>query len=172
MLRLGLGLHAGQGNCAALPGQGPGRRRPEGQGHVRWRWRAEILAEVGAQPAQGEREARPRGHAQHVCQHAQVEGEGCLAAQARTQMGQAARGLRVLPGPFELQVGGMELQGRPGKASSPRHRPSTASSHLPISFLTRRAATAEGKPCTMSTISLGMRKWAQPVRSLPHLVSN
>lgn len=68
-------------------------------------WQAELLAEVGAQPAQGEREARPGRRAQHVRQHPQVESEGGLAAQARCHVRQAARGLRVLPGPLELRAG-------------------------------------------------------------------
>uniref|UniRef100_A0A480GHJ5 Structure-specific endonuclease subunit SLX1 n=1 Tax=Sus scrofa TaxID=9823 RepID=A0A480GHJ5_PIG len=63
------------------------------------------------------------------------------------------------------------------KAASPRRRgPKWAKRREAFgccqAHSNRRAATAEGKPCTMSTISLGMRKWAQPVRSLPHLVSN
>lgn len=50
-----------------------------------------------------------------------------------------------------------------GGPQAPAQLPAT-----PISFLTRRAATAEGKPCTMSTISLGKRRRrVQPVNLRP-----
>lgn len=78
---------------------------------MRWRRWAEVLAEVNAQPAQGEREARPGRRAQHVSQDAQVEGEGGLSAQAPTDVRQAARGLWVLPGPLELQARGYTTSG-------------------------------------------------------------
>lgn len=134
---------------------------------MRRRRRAEFTAKVRAQPAQSEREARPRRHAQHVRQHSQVESEGCLAAQTRSHVRQAARGVRMLPGPLKLRAG-VRASGSPGEGGgaarggpqAPAHRP--AISH-PVSFLTRRAATAEGKPCTMSTISLGKRTRVWPV---------
>lgn len=97
--------------CLAPRGWGPGRWRPEGQWHVRWRRWAEVLAEVSAQPAQGEREARPGRRAQHVSQDAQVKSEGGLSAEAPTHVRQAARGLWVLPGPLELQARGYRASG-------------------------------------------------------------
>lgn len=71
---------------------------------MRWRWWAEVLAEVSAQPAQGEWEARPGRRAQHVRQHAQVESEGSLTAQAWSHVCQAPRGMRMLPGPLKLRA--------------------------------------------------------------------
>lgn len=50
------------------------------------------------------------------------------------------------------------VQGRQGgseQGADPKPSPGRC---RPVSFLTRRAATADGKPCTTSTISLGRRK--------------
>lgn len=165
LVRLGLSVSKGIG---AAPGvRRPGRRRPEGQRYVRRRRRAELTAEIGAQPTQGEREAKPGRRAQHVRQHAQVESESCLAAQARGHVRQAAGGSRVLPGPLELRAG-VRASGPRGEGGHPGSAPSPSpSSRRPVSFLTRRAATAEGKPCTISTISLEKRTPAWPVTSHP-----
>lgn len=141
---------------------------------MRWRRWAEVLAEVSAQPAQGERKARPGRRAQHVRQDAQVEGEGGFSAQAPAHVRQAARGLWVLPGPLELQARGYRAsgsaekgvhggegvawgRGHPGEGPEPQ----PWSSRCPQLLFTLRAATAEGKPCTMSTISLGKRRRAR-----------
>ena len=78
---------------------------------MRWRRRAEVLAEVSAQPAQGERKAHPGRRAQHVRLDALVECEGGLSPQAPTHVRQAARGLWVLPGPLELQARGYRASG-------------------------------------------------------------
>lgn len=122
LLRFRRGLRVRKGPCAAPLGQGPGWRRPKREWHVWWGRRAQLLAEVCPQPAQREREARPGRRAQHVRQHAQVEGEGGLAALTRPHVCQAARGVRVLPGPFELWGRWEEsvVRGlRPGARGSP-----------------------------------------------------
>lgn len=86
---------------------------------MRRRRRAQLTSEVGAQPAHGEREARPGRRAQHVRQHAQVEREGGLAAHARAHVRQAARGVRVLPGPLELRAGSRGFRAAPGLGPKP-----------------------------------------------------
>lgn len=104
---------------------------------MRRRRRAEFTAKVRAQPAQSEREARPRRHAQHVRQHSQVESEGCLAAQTRSHVRQAARGVRMLPGPLKLRAG-VRASGSPGKGGGRPGRapsPSPSSRHLPPRLL-------------------------------------
>lgn len=63
----------------------------------------------------------------------------------------------MLPGPLELRPGG-RVSGPRGEGGHAARTPSPSpSSRRPVPVLTRRAATAEGKPCTISTISLEKR---------------
>lgn len=90
----------------------PGPDAAEGQRDVQRRLKARLKVHpvLLLEPAGGEGQAAPRHHPQHVGHHTPVELQAGFLLWAPGDVGQASRGVGILPCPFKLLMKGRRRQ--------------------------------------------------------------